>query len=30
MISARNPNVADMIVSEMGHADAGFHVDGAS
>ena len=30
MISARNPDVADMIVTEMGQADAGFHVSGAS
>ena len=30
MIAARNPGVADMIVTEMGQADAGFHVSGAS
>ena len=30
MVAARNPGVADMIVTEMGQADAGFHVCGAS
>ena len=30
MIAARNPGVADLIVTEMGQAEAGFHVAGAS
>ena len=30
MIAARNPSVADMIVTKMDHEDAGFHVSGAA
>ena len=30
MIAARNPSVADMIVTQMNHEDAGFHVFGAA
>ena len=30
MIAARNPSVADMIVTQMDHEDAGFHVSGAA
>ena len=30
MIAARNPSVADMIVTQIDHEDAGFHVSGAA
>ena len=30
MIAARNPSVADMIVTQMNHEDAGFHESGAA
>ena len=30
MIAARNPSIADMIVAQMNHEDAGFHVFGAA
>ena len=30
MIAAKNPSVADMIVTQMDHEDAGFHVSGAA